>query len=101
MSRKTLSFVFLSAAVLGFIGVLMAQQRSTLVHAQSTLPLNDPRLKMAYRFQQDGWTYMHLEGKPYDIGFQHGYFLAPEIEDAFKAVQLENTHSTQREWTFF
>jgi len=43
----------------------------------------DARLQKAYRFQQEGWTYVHLEGSPSDIGFQHGYLLAPEIDDAF------------------
>ena len=32
-----------------------------------------------------GWIYVHLEGSPHDIGFQHGYLLAPEIADAFAA----------------
>jgi hypothetical protein len=45
---------------------------------------SDARLQKAYRFQQGGWTYVHLEGLPGDIGFQHGYLLAPEIADAFE-----------------
>lgn len=62
---------------------------------------SDPRLKKAYRFQDGGWTYVHLEGSPSEIGFQHGYLLAPEIADAFRTVQLEDTHNTQRDWAFF
>jgi hypothetical protein len=61
----------------------------------------DPRLQKAYRFQRGGWTYVHLEGSPSDIGFQHGYILAPEIADAFAAIKLFDTHSTQRDWEFF
>ena len=37
----------------------------------------DPRLAKAWRFEQGGWTYVHLEGDPATIGFQHGYLLAP------------------------
>ena len=59
------------------------------------------RLQKAYRFQKGGWTYVHLEGSPSDIGFQHGYLLAPEISDAFQAIKLFDTHSTQRSWEFF
>ena len=44
---------------------------------------DDPRLAKAYRFERGGWIYVHLEGAPYDIGYQHGYLLAPEIADAF------------------
>jgi hypothetical protein len=54
-----------------------------------------------YRFDRGGWTYVHLEGAPHDIGYQHGYLLAPEIADAFAAVRLEATHNTGREWEFF
>ncbi|HWX93218.1 MAG TPA: C45 family peptidase [Terriglobales bacterium] len=61
----------------------------------------DVRLAKAYRFQQSGWTYVHLEGSPSEIGFQHGYLLADEIADAFHAIQLEETHSTERGWNFF
>ena len=62
---------------------------------------SDPRLQKAYRFQQGGWTYVHLEGSPADIGFQHGYLLAPEIADAFEAIKLFDTRQTQRDWEFF
>ena len=61
----------------------------------------DPRLQKAYRFQRGGWTYVHLEGSPSQIGFQHGYLLAPEISDAFEAVKLYDTHQSQRDWVFF
>lgn len=63
--------------------------------------LSDPRLEKAYRFQKGGWTYAHLEGSPADIGFQHGYLLAPEIEDAFEAIKLYDTHQSQRDWDFY
>jgi len=62
---------------------------------------NDPRLQKAYRFQQGGWTYVHLEGSPAEIGFQHGYLLAPEIQDAIEAIKLFDTRQTQRDWEFF
>jgi len=62
---------------------------------------NDPRLAKAYRFERGGWVYVHLEGSPADVGYQHGYLLAPEIEDALKAVQLTDTHDTKRDWNFF
>ena len=54
-----------------------------------------------YRFDRGGWIYVHLEGSPHDIGYQHGYLLAPEISDAFAGVRLEATHNTGRDWEFF
>src|ERR1700675_3986167 len=62
---------------------------------------SDPRLGESYRFQQGGWTNVHLQGSPSDIGFQHGYLLAPEIADALEAIKLFDTHQTQRDWEFF
>jgi Phospholipase B len=61
----------------------------------------DPRLKGAYRFERGGWVFVHLEGDPTAIGFQHGYLLGPEIQDAFPAVAAGMMHSTKRDWPFF
>src|SRR5579871_2855219 len=62
---------------------------------------SDGRLQKAYRFQKGGWIYVHLEGSPSEIGYQHGYLLAPEIADAFNAVKFEDTRRTKRDWAFF
>jgi len=62
---------------------------------------DDSPLAKAYRFERGGWIYVHLEGSPHDIGYQHGYLLAPEIADAFAVVKLEMTHDTGRDWEFF
>ena len=62
---------------------------------------SDPRLKSAWRFDHNQWIYVHLEGPPAQIGFQHGYLLAPEIADAFAVVKLNDTHLTRRDWGFF
>ncbi len=62
---------------------------------------DEARLKPAYRFERDGWVYIHLEGAPADIGYQHGYLLAPEIEDGFKTVQLKDVYRTHRDWDFY
>jgi hypothetical protein len=62
---------------------------------------NDSRLEGAYRFERGGWTYVHLQGSPEQIGFQHGYLLAPEIADFFNVLKVESEHSTKRNWHFF
>ena len=61
----------------------------------------DPRLTHAYRFERGEWIYLHLEGPPEAIGYQHGYLLAPEIADAFEGVKLIDTHQTEKPWEFF
>jgi len=76
---------------------------SALLLTSAALAANpqDARLQKAYRFQQGGWTYVHLEGSPSEIGYQHGYLLAPEIADAFEAIKLYDTHQSQRDWDFY
>jgi ActR/RegA family two-component response regulator len=65
-------------------------------------PRTDARLRGAFRRPaRNGWTFVHLEGKPSEIGFQHGYLLAPEIEDGLKVIILETTRDTKKEWQFF
>jgi hypothetical protein len=65
----------------------------------------DSRLAGAYRYDKNGWVYVHLEGTPEQIGYQHGYLLADEIDDNIKATQLSLTHDTAggygSDWTFY
>ena len=53
------------------------------------------------RAQKNGWTFVHLQGTPHQIGFQNGYLLAPEIEDILKVTMLEQTHDSKKDWQFF
>jgi hypothetical protein len=74
---------------------------ATIAEARQHAASLDPRLKQAHREDRGGWIYVHLEGDPVTVGFQHGYELGPEIEDAFAAVSADMTHSTLRDWPFF
>ncbi len=42
-------------------------------------PKSVQRYGPAYRYPQAGWIVLHVEGKPYERGYQHGRLLAPEI----------------------
>jgi hypothetical protein len=65
-------------------------------------PQPDPRLKKASRSpERGGWIQVHLEGSPAEIGFQHGYLLAPEIKDTFKDLSTELMHDEKKDWEFF
>jgi hypothetical protein len=54
-----------------------------------------------YRFQRGGWTYVHLEGTPAQIGYQHGRLLSAEILDMVGVMKVETEHSTKRNWAFY
>jgi hypothetical protein len=47
----------------------------------------------AYRYPSAGWIYLHIEGAPYERGYQHGRLMAPEIETYIDrcAAQLDST----------
>jgi hypothetical protein len=81
---------------------------ASLVFVAASLPLfsqeakPDAHMKGAFRKPaQNGWIFVHLEGMPFDMGFQHGYLLAPEIEDAEKVAVLELTREGKKDWNFF
>jgi hypothetical protein len=38
----------------------------------------------AYRYPAAGWIYLHIEGQPYDRGYQHGFLMAREIPEYFE-----------------
>src|SRR5579872_2600332 len=83
-----------------FVTAALALSVAAPALAASPAP-KDPRIAGAYTFQRGGWTYVHLEGSPEQIGFQHGYLLAPEIADALHVFKVEDEHTTQRDWQFF
>src|ERR1035438_10044497 len=43
----------------------------------------------AYRYPAAGWIYLHIEGKPYDRGYQHGYLMAREIPEYLERCAFE------------
>src|SRR5579864_1658871 len=109
-SRTSLfsALTLLAIAIFAAVFFLFQGSRPAVVHAAARKAATtqqagakDPRLGNAYRFERGGWTYVHLEGTPEQIGFQHGYLLAPEIKDTFQAIQLRDTHDTKRDWQFF
>lgn len=72
------------------------------VVAASTSSQSDPRMKGAFRgVPEHGWTYVRLEGAPAEIGYQHGYLLASEIEDLQRVFALEFAHDDAKDWKFY
>ena len=80
------------------IGVVCTTILLAAVSASMT-PKSDPRLKGAFRRPAvNAWTLVHLEGTPSEIGYQHGYLLAPEIQDLYKErrqYQFDINYSVQ------
>jgi hypothetical protein len=64
-------------------------------------PAPDARLQKSYRLERNGWVFVHLEGAPATIGYQHGYLLSAEIADVLRVFRTFTTHQTKRDWAFF
>lgn len=55
-------------------------------------PLTVQRAGAGWRYTRDGWIVLHIEGKPYDRGFQHGTLLAAEIVDYMETIGKARVH---------
>lgn len=62
-------------SVLIYSPVVICQAKNQLTDEQKSW------ISKADRHEKDGWIYLHIEGKPEERGFQHGYLLAKEIKD--------------------
>src|SRR5215472_8993682 len=93
--------VFSYPLLVAQMDVAQASETAQFGKRSASTSAQDAILAKAYRFENGVWIYVHLEGSPHDIGYQHGYLLAPEIGEAFAAVSLQMTHTTQRDWEFF
>lgn len=95
--------IILSLAVTGTIGWAPLQTDATTSTAApaETQEVEVTRYEDGYRFDQHGWIYVHIEGEPYERGYQHGYLLAPELAELVEYNEFLNLWSTGREWQFF
>lgn len=50
-----------------------------------------------YRYNVQGWVYIHIEGEPYERGYQYGYLASAEIVDMIhhpvQSLYLPETYS--------
>ena len=58
-------------------------------------------LARSLRVERNGWIYLHLEGSPDEIGYQHGWLLAREIEDALRVFKTYLQRVTAHDWSFY
>jgi len=91
-----------SRTILCFLSVLFFCCLLLFAPDCKTKPASLPHeLAKASRVVTNGWIKVHLEGSPWEIGFQHGWLLATEIDDGLKALSCFLEGSTKYDWAFF
>jgi hypothetical protein len=55
-------------------------------------------LTKSFRTEKAGWIYLHLEGTARERGFQHGYLLAKEINEAIRTRAEIWKYQTAMDW---
>jgi hypothetical protein len=96
--RRIVSLAFLLIAI---CSTAVAFSRSSREVSPSAVSSEGMLVGSSRKPPVSGWTLVHLAGTPGQIGFQHGYLLAPEIADLEKVFVLELTHDNGKDWNFF
>ncbi len=82
------------------VSMILAQAPFRAASNEVTQSKQDPLAK-AFRVERNGWIYIHLEGSPEEIGYQHGYLLAREIDESLRVFKKYLPRTTKREWQFY
>ncbi len=54
-----------------------------------------------YRFDKNGWITMHIQGEPYDRGYQHGFLVASELKEILRSLKYLTFQDTGMQWDYF
>lgn len=58
-------------------------------------------LTKAYRYDENGWIFLHTEGAPFERGFQRGYLTAQEIDEFLRTLAYTGEFQTAHDLDFF
>jgi hypothetical protein len=61
-------------------------------------PKTHDRLAGSSRSDKNGWVYVHLQGSPADIGYQHGYLLSKEIDTMLKIMNYYMPYASKKDY---
>ena len=67
----------------------------------STAGQENTWLAKAYRYDENGWVFLHTEGGPFERGFQRGYLTANEINEFLHTLAYVEEFQTGHDLDFF
>jgi len=88
-------------AAVAFIALASACSSPGTSASSGTAAPADARLTGSTRMERNGWIYVHLQGSPEQIGYQHGYLLATEITDLLRVMKPLQLQLTKKDWDFY
>ncbi len=83
------------------LGVAMGVSSLGTPTASQELSIKTSEYGKGYRLDKNGWIFVHIEGEPYERGFQHGYFLASELSEIMRSLKYLTYWNTGKDWDFF
>jgi len=102
--RPKIKLNIILIAMLVFIGGLSGTSCAVVgdgEYVSDQKPDNAIQLDNGFRFDQNGWIYIHIEGEPYERGYQHGYLVAPELGEILQSLKYLTYWNTGKTWEFF
>jgi hypothetical protein len=99
MKRNT-QFLICCAAITLLIAGCVTETTIPVQEGSLTAQENE-WLAKAYRYDENGWIYLHIEGAPFERGFQRGYLTANEIDEFLKTLMFTEEFDTAKEPEFF
>ena len=76
MKKIVVSIIIIALLMLSSLSsALLGKQENRIISITSG------QYGKGYRYNIQGWIYLHIDGAPYERGFQHGYLLSAEIID--------------------
>lgn len=102
MKKPGHSTFFLYVLLLFTFILTACQSENTFKVSNDYIAANKEQwLAKAYRVDKNGWIFLHIEGKPFERGFQRGYLTADEIEKYYNTISYLNEFETGRDIDFF
>ena len=92
---------FLPALMLVVFGSIACAPQAALWRKERIDTLKQEWLAKAYRVDKNGWIYLHIEGRPFERGFQRGFLTANEIDDFLNTTAYLLKFNTAKELDFF
>src|SRR5262245_25904375 len=98
---KTLNILFIASSLSLIFLTGCGTPQAENVATSAAIPNSNDQLAGSNRFERNGWIYVHIEGAPHKLGFQHGYLLAPEIAELLRVMKPFLEHQSKRDWNFY